>query len=970
VYARALSHLGLPSASVSLTTPTLAATPQAGTIASVKSSSLTVQWSLSGVGMDNSTGTFFQIERSTDSQFSSVAGQSGWTADLSSTPVNLLTGNTYYFRLRARNWAGLETDYSDSFSTNTVLSPPSIYSYNVNVTSFVVSLSSNGNPVGTRFEISTVTAFTAAITSAGITSYGSPAASLLLSNLLPNTTYTLYSRAVGETGSATALVSLTTPTLPAIPESGSFSQVGFSSVAIQWSLSGQTGTSPTGTQFQIERSTDAQFNPVSGQSGWSTGLSSTPANLVSNASYYFRVRARNWGQVETSYSQSFSTVTLARPVSIYSYTVNLTSFVVTLSSNGNSLGTRFEISTTPAFSAGFSTAGPVGYGNDAVVLLSTGLLPNTTFTIYARAIGRQGEPSATVTLTTTTLAATPQPGSFSQVNVSSGTVAWSLSGVGVDNSSGTEFQVERSTVGSFSPLSGQSDWSASLSTAPVRLLANTSYYFRVKARNLNLLETAYSQTFSTVTLASVPQIGTFTAVNVSSVAAQWSLTGVVADNPADTIFQLERSTDSGFAGLEGQSGWSTDLASTSVNLIPNTSYYYRVRGRNRVGTETAYSQTFATTTLTYLPELLSYAVNTTSFTISLSSNGNTVRTRFEISTGTAFTAAITSGGITGYGSPAVSLVSSNLLPNTTYTVYARAVNHRGVPSNTISLTTPSLASVPQVGTFPQVGFSSVTVQWSLSGAAGDNPVDTLFQIERSTESQFNPVSGQSGWVTDFSSTSVNLLANVTYYFRLRARNWSRLETNYSQTFSTVTILSPPEIYGYSLNVTSFTISLSSNGNPVGTRMEVSTTTEFTTAITSAGITGYGSPAVSLLSSNLNPNTRYTFYARAVNGSGAPTSIVNFSTTTLASTPQVGTFSWVGFSSVTIQISSSGETGVNPAVTEYRVERSTDSQFNPVTGIRIYTTNLTYTPANLFGNTSYYFRIRARNQNRIETDYSQ
>ena len=83
--------------------PTMALEPQytVGT-------SNTVSWAISG------TNTYeYYVEVSTEADFSSIVGSSGWISTLSTTFSNLSSGQIYYYRVKARNQEGGESSWSN-----------------------------------------------------------------------------------------------------------------------------------------------------------------------------------------------------------------------------------------------------------------------------------------------------------------------------------------------------------------------------------------------------------------------------------------------------------------------------------------------------------------------------------------------------------------------------------------------------------------------------------------------------------------------------------------------------------------------------------------------------------------------------------------------------------------------------------------------------------------------------------------
>jgi len=250
--------------------------------------------------------------------------------DITTSFVNLNINTTYFIQGKAANRMALETAFISFGSTVTHLLAPQVFGFSVFTTSVTVQLDNNGNPAGTSFEVSSG-AFDITNTTSGLTAAGSPAATLTILNLNPNTTYQILTRSVDSASnpSITTLVT-TTATLAAIPQPGSFPSVAVSSINIQWSLAGIDGTNSDNTEFLLQRSTEPAFFPLN-QSTWFTALGSAPLNLTPNTSQYLRLKARNHNQLQTAFSVDFATTSLAATPGAPSVSdVEFTSITVTI----------------------------------------------------------------------------------------------------------------------------------------------------------------------------------------------------------------------------------------------------------------------------------------------------------------------------------------------------------------------------------------------------------------------------------------------------------------------------------------------------------------------------------------------------------------------------------------------------------------------------------------------------------------
>ncbi|MFA6435334.1 MAG: carboxypeptidase regulatory-like domain-containing protein [Elusimicrobiales bacterium] len=139
-------------------------------------------------------GTEYLAEAASDSGFTAIASSSSWNPDHGWDAAGLTPDSDYYFRVKARNWAGIETGYSGFITTHTYAAVPALSTPTVvHRSSAAVSWAANGNPGGANYycEISSSPGYvplTASLSTGGD--------SAVFTTLVPNTTFYARVRAV------------------------------------------------------------------------------------------------------------------------------------------------------------------------------------------------------------------------------------------------------------------------------------------------------------------------------------------------------------------------------------------------------------------------------------------------------------------------------------------------------------------------------------------------------------------------------------------------------------------------------------------------------------------------------------------------------------------------------------------------------------------------------------------------------
>ncbi len=150
-------------------------------------------------------GAGYLVQAAESADFSSGLRSSGWNSSPAADFGGLRPDTTYYFRAKARNWTGVETDYSLSGSTITYAAIPATAPwFGVWVDSATAAWDPAGNPSGTLYELvrSTSPDFSgpAAFTASG--------SSLTLTGLSQSTTYYAKVRVLDAAGRASRFAAL------------------------------------------------------------------------------------------------------------------------------------------------------------------------------------------------------------------------------------------------------------------------------------------------------------------------------------------------------------------------------------------------------------------------------------------------------------------------------------------------------------------------------------------------------------------------------------------------------------------------------------------------------------------------------------------------------------------------------------------------------------------------------------------
>ena len=699
--------------------------------------------------------------------------------------TGLALNTPYTITVRARDAAG-------NFSA---LSVPRIVSTLADTTPPTV-------PAGLVASAATINSFTlswnASTDNVGVTAYevfrgtvslglvNSPALTLALTGLAPNTGYSMRVRARDAAGKwsaqSVALVVRTLPdtTDPAIPAAPVASAVTVTGLTLSW---------PAATDDVAVTGYEVFRNGVSLGTTPATTLTRAVTGLTPDTAYTFTVRARdaaaNWSDPSAPLVVSTPPDTAAptAPAGLTATVISVSSFTLNwTAATDNVRVTAYEISRDGTV---------VGTSTKPTRNIS-GLVPATsyTFTVRARdAAGNWSAPSVPLpvaTLADTTPPAVPTALVASLVTGSSFTLRWTAP---KDNVRTALYEVFRDGV------------SLGTTTATSRVLTGlfpeTEYAMSVRAADAAGNWSAQSLPLPVTTTAdftapSAPGTPVASAITVTGFALTWTASSDGVGVTLYEVFQDNVSVGTTAARTLNLSG-----------LTPNTTYALKVRASDAAGNWSAPSAVRSVKTLadsaapTVPAALVASAITNTSVTLTwTASTDNVGVTAYEVFRGTV------SQGTTD----ATTMVVNGLTPATAYTLRVRARDAAGRWSaqsvalvvTTTNDTTPP--SVPDGLASTGLTLDALTVVWN---ASTDDLAVTAYEVYR------DGVSVGTTAVPSFSFTG--LVLNTSYAIRVRARdaagNFSALSAPLTVTPARDTFApsAPAAVAAANLTPTGFTV---------------------------------------------------------------------------------------------------------------------------------------------------------------------
>ena len=351
-----------------------------------------------------------------------------------------------------------------------------------------------------------------------------------------------------------------------------------------------------GTSLAYGDSISSAQNPGSG--GGTVNLYNSLNQLTPATTYHMRVKAAN--SLGTSYGRDTTFTTLGgKPIisasSFYYTSGTYEEFYAYVNPNFLPTSVIIQYGTSLNYGDSISSAQSPGSGGGTVSLYNTitQLTPATTYHMRIKAVNALGTSYGKDT-TFTTLGGIPSAVTTGVDEATATPITATLNGSVFSNYLPTTVSFEYGLTKSYgstviyasNPLAGN-NYSANVSALATGLSAANTYHYRVKA--VNSSGTTYGQD-TTFTTGQAPSI-TSLVVNYGILAGTDSLSGVVNANYLPTVVTFEYGTSTSYGSSVGATqspingNVSSNVSSNISGLTAGTTYHFRIKAVNALGTK-------------------------------------------------------------------------------------------------------------------------------------------------------------------------------------------------------------------------------------------------------------------------------------------------------------------------------------------------------------------------------------------------
>ncbi|MFH0947707.1 MAG: fibronectin type III domain-containing protein [Elusimicrobiota bacterium] len=799
------------------------------------------------------------------------------TTSVSTTIIVDANGNglipltTYYFKLKSKDMALNESYWSETSTKATLCVPPVANVSEVHITSITVvwAPTTPVTPLDIVYivDVSSFTDFQYPVSSA--TTHSAMGATVGINPpLIPNTTYYVRVRARNYVGDDSITVLGSSVTLCSLPEPA-WSKLFTTSATITWASTNPDN--PGDTIYIIKLSTASDF-----AGDWADDRSSTTARsassaivsaLSANTTYYGKVVAVNREGISATALFGSSATLCSLPNASWG---NVTRSTATILWTASSPDDNPDDTTYIVQLSTFSNFSEYRSSETQRLMCSATFYDLMSNEIYwFRIIARNRDGVDTVFTHSESRFSGIQPpigDGFDYITNTNIRAKWKINPD--NNLSGIDYIVQRSTVGAFTYEQLIEATTTYLYYDFSGLEPNTTYWFRAQARNAVGELSIWAPLGSTVTYCSTPAGLVWSTISTNTIEVEWNPS--LPPNPPNTIYIVQLSTASDFSEtVFSSAAICVNQSAVISGLSPNTTYYGRVSAVNWDGIPALEGIPASTATLCNPPVFNNFTgITSTNIVVNWDRNNNQIDvTNYYVECSTLSVDNWTSV-VSSTMTSQINWVATPLSPNTTHWFRARAINHNGIASGWMTVSTHTLCSVPAGLVWSTISTNTIEVEWNPS--LPPNPPNTIYIVQLSTTANDFSNAKSSSVICNLQSAIVySLYPNTTYYGRVSAVNWDGVPALEGIIpVSTATLCNPP-VFSNFTGITSTTISVHwlPNNNPLDvTRYYIecsSVAADWTSAVSTA------TTSLFTIHYSLFPATMYWFRAQAINHNGVP-----------------------------------------------------------------------------------------------------
>jgi len=767
------------------------------------------------------------------------------------------------------------------------------------------------------------------------------------------------------------------------------------SITLSWVSPGDNGylhDIETGGQYEIKYSTVPYFASDTTSVVFSTAISpgmfqqSIITGLRGFTTYYFAVKTAD----EVPFWSALSNITTAychgTPIITYPAFTQISTATVTVNwaLNGNNLAQYLcEVSTHSDYSLPLSSSGWLSYDTSSARFDPLSI--NTTFYFRAKSIDNIGIESPWLVIgdTSTYAVAVGAPTILGYDDDTFQTytlVAISSSGASGINPPWTEYAILNIETGGWLQGDGSTgtvavwktipDWETNYSNRHAGLAPYSSYSYRVRTRNNNLIETAISPIGSGLTPSGPPSTITVAEENDDKLKITWSSVGpAISYNVyyATATDGVWTSSFTGIADITYSDDFSGSVSTTTgVALTPLSTTQITIDWDTCAVIESA-TRYYKVTTVSAGGESRKSAVGSGDRFIT------PIITAYNIYRDGAFLTTVSSDTLTH--------TDTGLLPNTSYAFQIAGYSSDSVEGplsvSTMAWTRAQTAGAPAISdvlthqanfTIDISGNSQLT-EYAIA-LSSDNWTDTKYLQNSAFLSSTIVWNTTASWHSVTTDTIKGLNSGTEYKAKVKSRNVDAVEQPFSEETSFTTLLATaPFVTAVTTGTISFefirandrqdtqyAVALSTDNWATFKYLQVGGTTSANTEIWQT-TTAWNASMADIIT-GLVPNHNYLVKMKSRNSALEADNIYGYaaSTYTLANTPIAAAYSNLAPN----VIRANWNANLNSNFTEYYAENITKTTNSG------WTTNLYWQEASLAPNTSFYYQVRARNYDAIQT----